>query len=252
MSTPGEAELLLDGVAMESLTECVEGPVTWPYQGFTQTGDFPTFPGVDGAVFIPQPYGTAVLPVQVTLRSPACSGGSGLAMQVALDELRAACKPDRALTLRRLWSDGHYEDAAGKFLNITPTRPLKNVMSCLVEFTLFGLWYGPAQTITPGAGTHTVAGTTRTRRMTITLDAGTPRSIYNSTNGYVVSFHSTVPAGGVAIDVEGRSAHAISGGADMSSSLSWSKQFPFQLDPGANVLSSDGGTFSISYQPAYL
>lgn len=249
--TSGEASLLLDGTNMESLTDCVEGPVTWPYQGWTQRGDFPTYPGIDGATFMAQPYDTAVLPVQVTLRSLACSGGSGLAMREALRDLRAACRPDRAVTLRRLWPDSTYEDAAAKFLNITPARPLKNVMSCLVEFTLLGLWYGPAQSISPGVGTHDVLGDVRTHRMTITLAAGAARTVTNA-NGFYVQFITTVPAGGVIIDVEARTATALTGGADLSRYLKWGKKHLMQLDPGANTLSTDAGSFTISYQPAYL
>lgn len=248
----GEATLLLNGTDIEDLTECVEGPVLWPYGGFTQRGDFVVYPGIDGAAYTEQPYATAILPVQVTLRSPACTGGAGQAMRVALSGLRRACLPDRPVTLRRLWPDTTYEEAPGKLLAITPTRPIRNVMSCLVEFTLLSLWYGPAETITPGAGTHTVKGDTRTHKMLITLDAGSARSVANFTNGYLLQFFATVPAGGVLIDVEAFTATAIIGGADMSASLAWTKKFPMRLEAGTNVLSTDSGTFSISYQPAYL
>lgn len=248
----GEATLLLDGTDIEDLTECVEGPVVWPYQGFTQRGDFPTYPGVDGGAYVSQPYDKGLLPVQVTLRSPACSGGAGQALRVELDALRTACKPDRAITLRRLWPDATYQDAAGKFLNITPARPVRNVMSCLVEFTLLGLWYGPSTNIATGAGTHTIAGSTRTHRMTVTLNAGTARTVANSTNGYSFQFLTTVPAGGILVNVEARTATAISGGADYSQYLHWAKNFPMRLDPGPNTLATDAGTFSVDYQPAYL
>jgi hypothetical protein len=247
----GEATLLLDGVDMEELTECVEGPVVWPYQGFAQRGDFPTAPAVDGGVYINQPYDTAVLPVQVTLRSPACSGGSGQALRVELAALRAACKPDHLLTLRRLWPDSTYEEAAGKFLNITPARPLKNLMSCLVEFTLLGLWYGPSVNIPSGAGAHTIAGTTRTHRMTVTLDGAGPQTITNTTNGYSFTYSGSVPSP-IVVDVEARTATLVSGSLDVSMYLEWEKNFPMRLDPGANTLTTTAGTFSVDYQPAYL
>ena len=251
-AVPGEATLLLDSVDIADLTECVEGPVTWPYGGFTARGAFPQFPGVDGAQYVNQPYDTAVLPVQVTLKTPACSGYSGLALRDALEDLRLACKPDQPLTLRRLWSDGRYEDAAGKFLNITPARPIKNVMSCLVEFTLLELWYGPPVTGI-SAGTPTILGTTRTRRITVTLDPGPARTIANgSGNGYYFQYLTTVSAGGVLVDVEARTATLISGGADVSGFLRWPKGDLLQLDPGPQILAADAGTFSLTYRPAYL
>lgn len=251
----GEATLLLDGVDIEALTECVEGPITWPYQGFTQRGELPRFPGVDGALSVSQPYNDDVLPVQFTLRTPACSGVSGDAIRDALRDVRTSCRPDRSVTLRRLWDDGSYEDALAKFLNITPTRPLKNVMSCLLEFTLLELWYGPAVTGVSAAGSQNILGDTRTHRMTFTLASGGPtRTITNETNGYWFTFADNVPSSGVLIDVEARTAVDLSTSPpqDISESLSWGKKYPMRFEPGVNVLTVSAGSASYVYQPAYL
>lgn len=255
----GEATLLLDGVDIEDLTECVEGPVVWPYQGWTQRGEFPQFPAIDGATFIRQPYDTAVLPLQVTLRSPACSGGdvvlsTGTALRDAVRQLRAACRPDRQLTLTRLWADGTSETAAGKFLNITPARPVRNIIQTLVEFTLLELWYGAEESIASAAGSHEILGDTRTHRMEITLAVGAARTITNTVTGHWLTFSTTVPTGGILIDVEARTATAVTGGADYSAFLSWGKDFPMALDPAAgdNTLTVSAGSASIVYQPAYL
>lgn len=250
----GEATLLLDGTDAEELTDCIEGPVVWPYQGWTQRGEFPQFPGIDGAAYVRQPYDTAVLPVQATLRTPACSGASGTAIRNAVRELRAACHPDRLLTLTRKWDDGTAETALGKFLNITPARPIKNVVQCLVEFTLFELWYGPEETIASAAGTHTILGETRTRRMDVTLPAGGARTVTNTTTGHWFTLATTAPSGGIVVDVEARTALAVIGGTDYSRYLSWGKDAPMMLDPAAgdNVLTVSAVSASIDYQPAYL
>jgi phage-related protein len=87
--------------------------------------------------------------------------------------------------------------------------------------------------------------------MTITLAAGAARTVANA-NGFYVQFLTTVPAGGVIIDVEARTATALTGGADLSRYLKWGKKHLMQLDEGANTLSTDAGSFTISYQPAYL
>lgn len=250
----GEATLLLDGTDIEDLTDCVEGPVVWPYQGWPQIGEFPRFPGIDGAAFLRQPYDTAILPVQATLRSPACSGASGTAIREAIRDLRVACRPDRLLTLTRKWDDSTAETAAAKFLNITPDRPVKNVVQCLIEFTLLELWYGPVTNIASAAGTHDILGETRTRRMVIELNMGPPWTVTNVTTGHWFSFTGGGPASGITVDVEARTAVGTVGGGDYSGQLSWGKDALMLLDPaaGPNTLTVSAGTASIDYQPAYL
>jgi phage-related protein len=125
-------------------------------------------------------------------------------------------------------------------------------MSCLVEVQLLELWYGPAVSGISAAGIHTFDGDTRTHRIQFTLAAGAARTITNTTNGFALTFGGTVPAGGVLIDVEARTARAITGDTNLDVYLTWTKFHPMRFDPGENVLTVSSGTATISYQPAYL
>ena len=121
-----------------------------------------------------------------------------------------------------------------------------------IDFTLFGFWYPSASTtIADADGGQTITGDLRTRRMTVTLAAGAARTITNTTNGYWFTFSTTVPSGGVVVDVEARTAIGVTGSVDMSAYLSWGKLLPLQLEPGSNTLTVSAGTASIDYHPAY-
>jgi hypothetical protein len=173
--------------------------------------------------------------------------------------LRRRCKPGRTVTLTRQMPDPDGTDAN---TNQTATaRRLTDRPDWLAEtgfvldidwLIVDGVWHGSAVAIANAAGVQAIAGDTRTRRMTITLDAGAARTIKNTTNEYEFTFSATVPTGGVLIDVEALTATAIVGGADLSTSLSWEKELPMQLEAGSNTLTVSAGSASISYQPAYL
>ena len=71
----------------------------------------------------------------------------------------------------------------------------------------------------------------------------------NATNGYTFRYVGTVPSGGVVVDVVNRT--AMNGSTNVSSALKWSKDDPFQLDPGSQTLTVSAGTVSFTYYPAY-
>lgn len=249
--TTGEISLLIDGINLEDVTDCVEGPVVWPYQGWAQRGDFPVFQGIDGAGYVNQPYAIGVLPVQITLRAPACSGMSGESLMTAVDELREACRPDRLVTLTRQGAAFTHTTFA-KFLNITPGRPLKTIMSCLVEWTLLDLWHSTPVTGL-AAGTHSIQGSTRTTRIWVTLSAGAVNpQVTNTTNGFWFKYNGTVPTGGVRVDIEAKTARRLSNNADVSSALQWGKTHLMRLESESQVLTTTSGTISLDYAPAYL
>lgn len=252
--------LLVEGTDLSTLV-CLEFPYEWPYIAPDQRGEFPTYPGIDGAANVDQPYGPLVLPVPMSLApDDFCEDGATEEEQFAnanlrYRTLRRLCRPGQLITLKRRMSypGGNEEHTArARMTSSTPSRQALQVMRAVVEFTLLELWYGPAVAIAVAAGTHTIDGDTRTHRMTITFAAGAARTLTNTTNGYWVSYDATVPTGGVIIDVEARTARALTGGADLSSHLHWAKTHPMRLDEGSNTLTLSAGAASISYQPAYL
>jgi len=174
--------------------------------------------------------------------------------------LRRRTKPGQKVDLTRYMPGGESGSlvsliASAKRLGDTVAWNDQNDAQAVVgtDFMLLGFWYpSTATTISSAAGVQSIAGDIRTRRMTITLAAGAARTVGNTTNGYYVQFLATVPSGGVLIDVEARTATAITGGADLSANLQWGKSHLFQLDPGNNTIAIDAGTASIDYYPAYL
>jgi hypothetical protein len=174
--------------------------------------------------------------------------------------LRRRTKPGRKVQLTRYMPGG--EDgsltallAYARRLGDTIAWNERNDQQAVVgtDFTVLGFWYpGSATNIASAAGTQSIGGDLPTYRMTFTLAAGAARTVANATNGHSFTFSTTVPTGGVLIDVEARTATAITGGADLSAYLSWTKLFPMRLDPGSNVLTVSAVSASIDYKPAYL
>lgn len=239
LAIAGEVELTHDGAGL--------------WSGLSETIGVSTAPGVDGGsidggVFNPYMHST-----MYTVR-----GATIEEAWAGVVALRRRCKAGRTVTLTRLMPDPEGTDA-----NVPHTttarrqvdRPVwlgKRGMVVDIDWQIADApWYGAAVAIADAAGTHDVDGDLDTHRMTITLAAGAARTITNSTNGHWLTFGAVVPAGGVLIDVEAHTAHAITGGADLSGSLSWGKAYPMRLNAGSNTLTVSAGSASISYQPAY-
>lgn len=214
-------------------------------------GELTAYPGVSGAVPLQRPVAAQVRTAQVTVR-----GASASATEAAVAAVKALVKPNIAQTVtrRRLTSAG--------FLDATQTAITRSIAERWVTSTLCqllipvetvdGVWYGSSVSIASVAGTQTIDGDVPTSKIMLTLDAGAARTVSNQTNGFLVQFMTTVPTGGVLIDVEARTATANTGGTDMSRYLQWPKVHPLQLNPGDNTIAIDAGTASLTYQPAYL
>lgn len=215
-----------------------------------------TFPGSDGSLDTGSRFPQYVRSTMYTIRAT-----DPTAAEAALQALRRRCKPGRSVTLTRVMP-GREGEAANVSMTTTARRQgaprvawlgKNNVLTVDIDWLITGgPFYGPSVNIASAAGTTSVEGDVRTRRMTLTLAAGASRQVTNTTNGFWFSFTTTVPTGGVVVDVEARTAKKVSDNSDMSAYLTWGKVLPFQLDPGANTITVSAGTASIDYQPAYL
>lgn len=185
-------------------------------------------------------------------------GASFDAVWAAVVALRRRCKPGRTITLTRSMPDP--DGTAANTAHTTTARRQTDRIEWFgrtaaqvdIDWLVTGPWHGPSTNVASAVGAHTILGDTRTRRMTFTLAAGAARTITNTTNGYAFTFATTVPSGGVIVDVEARTATAVTGGADLSRYLQWSKAAPMQLEAGSNTFTVSAGSASIDYQPAYL
>lgn len=211
-------------------------------------GSLIEFPTRDGSINVDQPFSSKILGIGLLVRGGA-PDVTGFNDQYRT--LRRLCKPGRTVTLTKelSYSTGNevYTQLA-KLRSLSPKQETPADYRVLVEFTLLdGLWFGSAVVI--AAGTSTVTGDVRTRRMTITLSAGTNPTVTNSTNGYALTYTGST-ATAVVIDVENMT--ATQGASDVSGNLTWTKDFPMQLEAGSNTLAISSGTLSVSYQPAFL
>lgn len=239
-------DLQVDGVV--ELTH--DGAGLWA--GLTEEVGISTSPGVqggqiDGGVFRPYMHSTMFN----------VHGNGFDEVWAAMRALRRRCKPGQTVTLVRQVPDPEGSDA-----NVDHTTTARRVGSrpswsgpddavVDIDWWIEEAWFGDAVAIAAAAGTHDIDGDLPTHRMEITLAAGAARTVTNTTNGHWFTFSATVPTGGVLIDVEARTATAITGGTDMSAYLSWGKAYPMVLNAGSNTLTVSAGTASISYQPAY-
>lgn len=214
-------------------------------------GDLSTSPGVDGAEGAPRPWASKVCSGQVTVADDTLA-----AAEDAVAALKAVLRMglSQTVTRRKVTGAGNLDATQTAIVRTTAERWIGDAACTLllgVEL-LDGLWYGAEVAVASAAGVQDIEGDLPTRRMTLTLAAGAARTVTNTTNGYWFTFSAAVPTGGVVIDVEARTAKAVTGGADYSRYLSWGKSHPFQLDAGANTITVSSGTASIDYQPAYL
>lgn len=245
---------LVDGVALAATGVALTHDGSGLYDGVGEDVFVTTYPGTDGGAIT----GGAFQPFTLSTMYLVQAHGFD-AVWAAIRALRRRCKPGRTVTLTRTMPDPDGTDA-----NVSHTTTARRQGRPRVEWigdsaatvdldwlVADSPWHGSAVVIASAAGVQSVAGDIATHRMTLTLAAGAARTVANN-NGYSVTFGATVPTGGVLIDVEARTATAITGGADLSGSLSWSKKFLMQLEAGSNTLTVSAGSASISYQPAYL
>lgn len=214
-------------------------------------GDLDAFPGRDGSQGNDRPVSSKIASGQVTFEADTLAAvEDGVAAIKALLRLNA----QQVVTRRKVTGAGNL-DATQSAIFRTAEERWQGDAACTLLLgaeLLDGLWYGASTNIAVAAGAHTILGDTRTHRMTLTLAAGAARTITNTTNGFSFTFGTTVPTGGILVDVEAQTATAITGGADYSGYLSWAKTYPFRLNPGSNTLTVSAGSAAISYQPAYL
>lgn len=244
---------LVDGVDLEAVGVQLTHDGGGLWSGSNETLGVSLSPGVnggriDGGIFQPFTHSTMYL----------VRAASFDAVWTAIRALRRRCKPGVTVTLTRQMPDPEGTDA--NVDHTTTARRQADRVSWLAESAAVvdidwliadTPWHGPAVAIADAAGTHDIDGDLATHRMEITLAAGAARTITNTTNGHWFTFSTTVPTGGVLVDVEARTATAITGGADLSAYLSWGKVLPMRLNAGSNTLTVSAGTASISYQPAY-
>jgi hypothetical protein len=245
---------LVDGtdLAASGVTLTHDGSGLW--SGLTEDVGTEIYTGTDGGLIL----GGSYRPFQHSTMYDV-SGTSFSDVWSKIRAFRRRCKPGRSVTLTRQMPDPDGTDAN---VSMTATaRRLTDRISWIGEsaavvdvdwMIVDGVWHGASTTISSAAGTQSILGDTRTRRMTVTLPTGAARTVTNTTNGYAFTFSTGTPSGGTIVDVEARTATNITSGVDVSQYLSWTKAAPMQLEPGSNVFTVSAGTASISYQPAYL
>ena len=246
---------LVDGVDLEAagveLTH--DGAGLW--SGLSEDIGLSTFPGTDGGLigggmFRPYTHSTMYL-----------VRGTGFDnVWTKIVALRRRCKPGQTVTLTRQMPDP--EGTAANTNHTTTARRQTDRVSWLSDIAAAididwliadSPWYASAVAIGSAAGSQSIAGDVPTHRMTLTLAAGAARTITNTTTGHAFTYSATVPASGVLVDVEARTAVDLSTSpaADVSQYLSWTKFYPMRFQPGTNVLTVSAGSASVSYQPAY-
>lgn len=182
-------------------------------------------------------------------------GLTGTAFNDAHRALALMCKIGRTVTLtrRKSYTSGdeehtalcRYRSGLGPQMFGMTEGDLTLVMR-----NLNGCWYGASTTIADG--THTVTGTARTRRMTITFTGGTSPTLTNSTTGDVLAWTGGA-VGGTAVVVDVETITATQGVTNVSGALTHSRTFPMTLLPGSNTLVlTGGGSVSIAYNPVHL
>lgn len=216
-------------------------------------GDLSASAGVDGVTSSPRPVASKVCSGSVVV-----SGESRADTEDAVADLKAVLRTgaSQTVTRRRIVSAGNLDTSQTAIVRNAEERWLGHYDCRLllgVEL-LDGLWYGTSQNIASAAGTQSIAGDTRTRKITATLSAGAVNPVITNTtegNGYSFRYVGTVPPGDVEVDVLTRRVTGLTGSVDLSGNLRWSKSDPFQLDPGDNTITVSSGTCALDYYPAY-
>jgi hypothetical protein len=214
-------------------------------------GDLPTSAGVPGAAPLRRPVASKVRSGTVTTPETTTLADT----EDAVATIKALLRINRAqvATRRKITGSGNLDTTQTVIVRGAEERWTGNVSCTLILSveTCDGPWYGASQSIA-AVGPVTIKGDSPTRKITATLSAGAVDPVVSNTNGYSFRFVGTVPAGGVLVDVLARTATGITGSVPLSSALKWSKDDPFQLDPGAQTLAVSAGTASFTYYPAYV
>lgn len=245
---------LVDGAALAAADVELTHDGAGLWAGLTEEIGVVTPAGVSGADI----SGGLVRPFTLSTMY-AVRGDDHASVWAAIVALRRRCKPGRTVTLTRTMPDPDGTDT-----NVNHTATARRQMDRVqwlgaTEATIDidwlvteGGWRGSSTSI-GAVGSVSVKGDASTRWITATLAAGAANPVVtNSGNTYTFRYVGTVPTGGVLVDVATRRATRLSDSADVSSLLRWSKDAPFQLDPGAQTLTISSGSASFTYYPAYL
>lgn len=243
--------LLFDGTDLASL--CIVEDLSDFWSTSDLRGDLPVYAGTPGAVAISRPVAFKTCSGQLTIADDTLADiEDGVAAVKAVLDLGRS----QTLTRRKITGSGNLDATQTAIVRSAEERWLGDAACTLLIGVdlLDGVWYGSAVPIGSAAGSQSIAGDAPTHRMTITLASGGPtRTITNTTTGHAFTYSATVPASGVLVDVEARTAVDLSTSpaTDVSQYLSWTKFYPMRFQPGTNVLTVSAGSASVSYQPAY-
>lgn len=248
MSAEPGGTLLLSGTDLA--TVCVVRDLADFWSSADPRGDLSSFVGTDGVAALRRPTSSQVRTAQLDIVGDSVGDAEDLVADVKA--LLRVGTPQTG-TRRKITSAGNLDASQTVVVRSAAERWVGKVNCTILASieTLDGLWYGSAVSISSVAGTQSIDGDVPTHKMTVTLAAGAARTVTNNTNGHWLTFGTTVPSGGVEIDVEARTAIAVTGDVDMSQYLSWGKTYPMRLDPGSNSIAVSAVSAAISYQPAY-
>lgn len=238
--------LLFSGTDVASL--CIIEDLSDFWSSSDVRGDLPEYAGTPGSTAQRRPVASKVRTGTVSV-----VGDTLAATEEGVAALKAVLKINRSQTAtrRKVTGSGNLDTTQTVITRGAEERWQGNGLCTLILSveTIDGPWYGSSVAIA-AAGTATVQGDSPTHRITATLSAGAASPVVtNATNGYTFRYVGTVPSGGVVVDVVNRT--AMNGSTNVSSALKWSKDDPFQLDPGSQTLTVSAGTVSFTYYPAY-
>lgn len=235
--------IIIDGTDLMSICDSIE-TIDTLYAVPAVRGDNNVIDGVDGEEYVDRPYGTGIYGLGLFL-----NGASEAEFNSKFRQLKTLMPPGKKLSLQRvvpLLSGNEIHQASGEYESgLNPTLQLVRFSRVSVSLKLHdGVWYDSGTRVVSGPGVVSVAGETRTHRMTFTMPAG--GTITNSTTGHSVSNTAT----GADITVDNEAMTATQGATDVSNTLSWTLDHPMRLMAGNNTLT--GSATTITYRAAYL
>lgn len=237
----GYEKLLVNGTDLASVTSC-QMDLSGLWKGAVVRGDNIFVPGVDGVTQTAKQFDSNIVDIPVML-----NGTTTTTMNDALRTFRLLLKPGVPLALERQMSftaGNEQHTATGELANdISPAVSLLRFGRFTISLRIIdGLWHkktSVAASVTT-SGSIVSAGDVRTRRMVITMAAGT---LTSTTTG-----HTLVYSGPGSADIDVEAMTAVSGATNVSSYVTWTKAYPMELQPGTNNFT---GTASFVYYPAY-